>query len=163
MARPRLRVPAVDRFWHYVDKTDDCWLWIGGCSSNGYGNFRDGESRQVGAHVFSWRLHNGDIPLGDFLDHRATCPKNCVNPGHLRLASNKQNQENRVGANSDNLSTGVMGVHRYTDRKRYRVVIRHNGKAHYGGSFKLDELEEAKQAAVALRNRLFTHNDLDRK
>jgi hypothetical protein len=42
------------------------------------------------------------------------------------------------------------------------VTARHNGKTYYGGVFPLDQLAEAEEAAIALRNRLFTHNDLDR-
>jgi hypothetical protein len=43
------------------------------------------------------------------------------------------------------------------------VVIRHNGKTHYGGGFKPDQLAEAEAAAIALRTRLFSHNDKDRE
>lgn len=159
----RLPTAPEVRFWKYVNKTKDCWLWTGGVTSNGYGNFRDGNSKQVAAHVFAYQLLVGSILENHYLDHRHTCPKNCVNPEHLRVATNKQNQENRArGANSDNKSTGILGVHRYVDRNRYRVIVRHNGKIYYGGSFPLDELDEAEQAAIALRNRLFTHNDKDR-
>jgi hypothetical protein len=41
------------------------------------------------------------------------------------------------------------------------VTVNHNRRAHYGGRF--TNLEEAEAAAIALRNKLFTHNDMDRK
>lgn len=159
MGRPP--TPPEQRFWQYVEKTDDCWLWTGGCSDNGYGNFRGANSRQIGAHVFSYELENGPVPDDQMLDHR--CRRSaCVRPSHLRVVPNKKNQEHRDGPNRDNNSSGVLGVHRYVDRDRYRVVVRHNGKIHYGGSFPLDKLDQAEAAAVTLRNRLFTHNDSDR-
>jgi hypothetical protein len=60
-----------------------CWIWGGGVSSNGYGNFHDGE-RVTGAHNYSWRLHRGAIQSGLFVCHRCDTPL-CVNPDHLFL------------------------------------------------------------------------------
>ena len=37
---------------------------------------------------------------------------------------------------------------------------KHNRKQYYGGYF--DTIAEAEAAAIALHNRLFTHNDADR-
>jgi hypothetical protein len=160
MGRPP--TPPEVRFWTYVNKTDSCWLWTGAISSRGYGNFRGPNSRQVGAHIYSYELVNGPVPQGMFVDHACRVQR-CVNPDHLAAKTNKENQENRGDqANADNLSTGVRGVHKYTDRERYRVVVRHNGKAYYGGSFPLDQLAEAQAAAVSLRNDLFTNNLVDR-
>lgn len=155
MGRPP--TPPEVRFWAKVTKTDTCWLWTGGIGSRGYGNFCGPNSRQVGAHIFSYELANGPVPRGKFLDH-ACRVKHCVNPDHLAVKTNKENQENRSGP----ISAVALGVHRQGDRKRYRVQVRHNGKIHYGGSFLFDQLAEAEAAAIALRNKLFTNNLLDR-
>lgn len=158
MGRPP--TPPEQRFWKYVQKTEDCWLWTGGCTSNGYGNFRDGNSKQVGAHIFAYELLVGSTPEGYYLDHRRTCPKNCVNPAHLRPATNKQNQENRAGLPSNNTS-GIMGVYWDKSRSRYRVKARNNGRLEYGGDFV--DRADAEAAIIALRNSLFTHNDADKE
>lgn len=112
----------------------------------------------VSAHRFSWELVNGPIPFGFQLDHRRTCPKNCVRPSHLRLATSKQQGENRDGAYRTSTS-GVRGVSWHKARKRWRVHVTHHGKYVHGGYF--STIEEAEKAAIALRRKLFTHSDMD--
>lgn len=157
MGRPP--TPPEERFWKFVQKTNSCWLWTGGLNTGGYGNFRDGNSHQVGAHIFSYELVHGRIPPAHYLDHRASCPKCCVHPEHLRVVTNKQNQENRGKLPSNNTS-GVLGVGWRKDRHRWVVRVRHNGELYNGGWHK--NLAAAEAEAISLRNRLFTHNDLDR-
>src|ERR1700738_1384768 len=143
----------MDRFWSKVDKTGDCWLWMA-CCTGGYGMFRF-DDRMVQAHRVAWFLTHDEFPAG-MLDHRVTCPKNCVNPSHLRVATSKQNQENRAGLTSSN-TTGFRGVKRQGNGWVARV--HHHGKSHYLGYF--SAAEEAAEAARLKRIELFTHNDLD--
>jgi hypothetical protein len=141
------KLTAEQRFWAKVTKTDECWLWTGCLARGGYGHFWNG-TRQVGAHRYAYELLVGPIPEGMQLDHRLTCPKRCVNPAHLRPATNKQNQENRQ----------VLGV--YLANGYWRAEVKHNRVRHYAGYFPRKEL--AIQAAARLRNELYTHNDADR-
>ena len=145
-----------ERFWSKVDKSDDCWLWTA-YTESGYGRFWLGGGKRVMAHRYSYEQLVGPIPDGYDLDHKTTCPRTCVNPAHLRLATRKQNMENLRGARSDN-KLGVRGVHKC--KYRYRAVVGHNGKLHHVGYF--DTVEEASAAAEAKRIELFTHNDRDR-
>lgn len=113
---------------------------------------------QACAHRFVYELIVGPIPAGWTVDHRDTCPRRCVNPDHLRAATYKQQNENRPGAQG---RSGVRGVYWGKDRDKWRVLVIHNRKKYAGGDF--DDLADANVAAVALRNRLFTHNDADRQ
>lgn len=145
------------RLWRQVEKTDGCWNWTGGTDGKGYGllNTRAGTKR---VHRFAYTLLVGPIPAGMLLDH--TCHnKACVNPDHLRLATNKQNLENLSGAYVSN-QTGLRGVGYDKRSGTYRARVRHNGILHSAGSYPTPA--EAAEAAAKLRLSLFTHNDLDR-
>lgn len=163
---PLLPTPtAAERFWAKVDRRgdDECWMWVGAVKAGKprYGSFhlRRGESRSAAAHRFSFELHYGPIPDGLMVDHR--CHEYlCVNPKHLRLATRQQNMENRPGA-ARNSKSGVRGVVWDTQHGRWRVQVRSNRQLYNGGRF--DRMEDAEAAAIALRNRLMTHNDVDRK
>jgi len=145
------------RFWLKVDKSGDCWLWTGSLDTWQYGQVRIA-GRNVLVHRFSYELHVGPIPEGYTIDHRASCPKHCVNPAHLRLATMKQQNENR-GAQA-NSKSGVRGVHYRKDRDRWAAQVQHHGKSITVGYFKTQA--EAEAAVIAKRIELFTHNDADR-
>src|SRR5690606_20318080 len=137
---------------------DGCWLWVGATTWNGYGRIRRG-GRVVLAHRATYELYVGSIPPGMSLDHLCHT-RNCVNPAHLRIVTRKQNGEHRAGANKNNRSSGVRGVSWNKRSGRWQVRVGHAGCLHWGGYF--DTLDAAAEAARALRNRLFTHNDPDR-
>lgn len=80
---------AEERFWKFVDKTDDCWLWTGGTYKFGHGNFKSHETK-TGAHRFSWELHNGPIPDNLHVLHRCDVPS-CIRPDHLFLGTRQDN------------------------------------------------------------------------
>lgn len=149
---------APTRFWSKVDKSSDgCWQWQGTMNDSGYGLIY-AEGFRWRAHRYSWKLTHGDIPDGMQIDHLCR-NRACVNPAHLRLASPKQNSEHtdsRAGALSS-----FRGVSFNSRRGKWIAQAHHQGRNHSGGYFLTEE--EAAEAARSLRNRLYTHNALDRR
>lgn len=142
-----------ERIDKYLLVTDDCWLWTGTLDKDGYGQITHvGVTYKV--HRYMWSLVNGPIPEGLLLDH-IKCARRCANPEHLRLATCKQNQENRAGLGSNNTS-GYRGVSLNKATGKWSASVGHNGKSHYGGCFVTPE--EANLKAIAMRKELFTHN-----
>lgn len=109
------------------------------------------------AHRISYEIANGPIPEGMQLDHICHT-RMCVNPDHLRPVDHKRNQENLMGANRASKS-GVRGVYMHACGK-WNVQVTHHGLRYNGGLHAT--LADAEAAAVELRNKLFTHNDIDR-
>ena len=156
--QPLPKLTAEQRFWQKVDKSGECWEWTANRTVKGYGAWSISR-KSVMPHRFSYELAHGPIPSGMQVDH--LCHNRlCVNPGHLRLATNKQNNENPAGLRSDNTS-GYRGVYYSKRLKRWCGRAQHNGVNHYAGSFITPE--EAAEAARQLRLSLFTHNTADRR
>lgn len=148
-----------ERFWPKVDRGDDgCWQWIGSNNGRGYGQiYFDQRRGLVPAHRVSLMLRDGEWPDG-LVDH--TCHnRGCVNPDHLRVVSASQNQQNLKGPRAGTRS-GVRGVVWSKSSKKWRVQVKSGGKYFHGGVY--SDLAEAERAAIALRCRLMTHNDMDR-
>lgn len=104
------------------------------------------------AHRLAWLYVHGQMPLHE-IDHlnQTTSDNRICN---LRLATRKQNSENRnVFLNN---KTGCRGVSFHKASNKYRAQVRHSGKTIHLGLFKT--IEEASQVARAKRLELFTHS-----
>lgn len=130
-----------------------CIVWTGGLTTAGYGQIRFRESR-VRAHRYAWERVHGPIPEGMHVDHRCWNHA-CCNPAHLRLATHKQNMENRSGPDAQSTS-GVRGVHWSKALNKWRGYVGHNGKSIHVGVF--HSIDEAADAVRAKRAELFTHS-----
>ena len=86
-----LREPLADRFWRFVEKSDDCWIWVGAHQASGYGRIKD-NGEMLLAHRASYQLHFGTIAQGLWVLHRCDNPS-CVNPAHLYLGDRAQNMK----------------------------------------------------------------------
>ena len=106
------------------------------------------DGHPVYAHRYAWEQENGPIPDGMRLDHRYHCPPLCCEVDHLRLATMRQNNHHRRGANRDNRSTGLLNSSRRKSGK-CAVYIEIGGKTTSFGTF--DTVEEAVERRNAVR------------
>lgn len=97
----------IKNFWRKVDKQgplpdqthpsyqglDPCWIWKGALNRKGYGQ-RGLNGKLVYTHRFAWLLFHGDIPEEMKVLHRCDC-RNCVNPSHLFIGTDKDNARDR--------------------------------------------------------------------
>jgi hypothetical protein len=141
------------RFWVWVEKTDTCWNWVGRLDANGYGRMHT-PAGQFMAHRISWAIEHGAADTSLYLDHICHNAA-CVRPAHLRPATAKQNAENLLPIRA---ASGYRGV--YAAGKKWSAMVKHDGKVYRSG--KHLTAESANEAAIAMRNELFTHNVLDR-
>lgn len=80
-----------------IVQSDNCWLWTGAVSVQGYGIFM---SNQM-AHRYSYELFRETIPEGLVIDHLCR-NKKCVNPDHLEPVTNKINILRGIAPSANN-------------------------------------------------------------
>lgn len=88
----------IKRFWSKVDKSDECWVWTGRLTDNGYGQFGiliNGKQTPRLAHRLIYFLTYGIYPEG--MEIRRTCKNSaCVHPDHLLLITREERQKQQV-------------------------------------------------------------------
>ena len=99
---PALTESDITRFFAKVVcglTPNACWMWTGGVTSAGYGEFRVGR-RIIAAHRIMYALWHGQVPEGLVLDHAGPdgfgCVQLCVNPRHLEAVTQKENTARQV-------------------------------------------------------------------
>jgi hypothetical protein len=129
-----------------------CHLWTGSQNGTGYCQIGvDGKKKYV--HRIAFEVFHGSIPDRMYVDHICHT-RNCVNPDHLRLATKRQNAENRAGTKSH---TRIRNVTWVENKNKYRVRAVSDGNRYHAGYY--SELSDAMAAARELRNKIFTHNE----
>ena len=95
---PRDRGSNEERFWKYVNKAgeDECWTWKGGHGGSGHGVFmmNEGKPYKTNAHRAAWIIIKGPIDGNKQVNHKCKT-KDCVNPNHLYLGTQKENMQDR--------------------------------------------------------------------
>ncbi len=98
---PQLTVPDIARFWSHVDQSggpDACWPWTAARTRYGHGVFKV-KGRMLRASRVAWALVT-DTPIPDSLYACHNCPggdrPECVNPSHLFIGTNADNQQDAV-------------------------------------------------------------------
>lgn len=77
----------------YPEPNTGCWLWGGRHDEKGYGRLSHTLKFQV-AHRMSFFIHNGEFDKKMHVLHKCDTPA-CVNPDHLYLGDQKQNNIDR--------------------------------------------------------------------
>lgn len=86
------RLEWLKGFWRRVAKLgpDDCWPWTG-ATVDGYGQLKRQDGKNIYAHRASVEIDRGRVvPRNRVVMHICDNPL-CVNPRHLRVATQKDN------------------------------------------------------------------------
>lgn len=125
----------VARFWARVDRSGECWMWLGGRMkrANGsvwYGRFCIGK-RVVLAHRFAWAVTHGELDPDKVIRHSCDNP-GCVRPEHLLSGTQSENLKDmrdrgRAHYNSFPSGTGHPNAKIDTGRAQHIREIRRSG------------------------------------
>ena len=84
-----------DRFWSKVDRSGDCWEWLGWRNWQGRGMFKlDGKDRPA-THAALQIVDGSDVPSGMCVCHHCDNP-GCVRPDHLFISDHAGNMQDCV-------------------------------------------------------------------
>jgi len=106
-----------------------CWLWMGGKSSNGYGSISTSKGQFL-AHRYSWAYYNNQKPPSGMVVMHKCDAKECVNPDHLQIGTQKENLHDMISKGRDYRGNGggkhyrekthCLNGHAFVDENIYR-------------------------------------------
>ena len=129
MPRGSAILPPMVRLMAFIEvQPNGCWWFTGHLSKCGYGKFR--YKRQVEAHIASYELHVGPVPVGMVLDHTCHNPKictlgnkcphrRCCNPDHLEPVTAAENSRRGGAGLFHSRKTHCPAGHEYTPENTY--------------------------------------------
>lgn len=125
------------RLWQRTQRLgpEDCWLWTGAKTTEGYGSMVFKNKGQY-PHRVAYEMLVGPIPPGMTLDHyrlnpgprRAPCSRACLNPAHLEPATSRENALRGNGRSAENARKSLCPRgHPYdgTGRRGDGRIVRH--------------------------------------
>ena len=133
----RNHVNTIDDFWKHVDKTQGCWVWVGGRFADGYGYFSH-KGKPWRAHRLSFKIKHDHVPSDLLVCHTCDNPL-CVNPKHLFLGTPKDNTADMIkkGRQRKKLSPlSQEDIRLILAEYIPKVVTQKNLAAKYGGGYR---------------------------
>jgi len=129
-----------------VEKTPECWQWIGGVSSKTrsiYGILWE-KGQRIPAHRLSLMLHGIAIPEGHHVHH--VCENTlCVRPDHLQITTNSRHR----------------GLHsKWNQEKIIRVLKEHEARVGRPLAAPDFNVAEAKKRGMMRRVEMYLTHDL---
>ncbi len=107
--------------WKFNQRGDDCWVWNGAKTKDGYGIIGLRRKGKL-AHRVSWEVHLGIIPNGMEVAHTCDNPP-CINPSHLFLATHKDNMQDSIRKNRFVYPKPHHGIEHYAAKLTDEVVM----------------------------------------
>lgn len=126
---------------------NECWLWTGGCFSEGYGALYVSErGSNVGTHRLAYELFIGPIPK-DHHVHHVCGVRNCCNPVHLEakppMEHARDHQEEKTHCKRGHeLAGDNLYVFPATGFRRCKICYRAGKRAKRNGTTVEFELEK---------------------
>jgi hypothetical protein len=88
---------SEERFWSRVEKTDGCWFWRGGITTEGYGRFFHGGT-DVPVHHMPMIFRGETPPKYPMVCDHICRTRNCVRPDHIRVVHQRINSVENSGS-----------------------------------------------------------------
>lgn len=152
--RPQATKPTRDELMAGSSRNTEtgCLVWMGACTHSNP-RYKYPKFRGYLLHRLMFELHTGiKLKSTDFVDHMCHNTM-CIEPAHLRQATPAENAQNLVRARNN--TSGMRGVSFKQRTQRWEAKAQKAGVSYFAGQYK--SFEEACNAVVALRARLYSH------
>lgn len=111
---------VAERFLARVDKSSECWVWIGGTDRDGYGKFCptvDGKKYTLAAHRVSAAMNLPEFSPALVVRHKCDNPL-CCKPDHLTMGTQADNIADREARGRGNHTAKLAHLSRLADSRR---------------------------------------------
>lgn len=130
------------RFWSKVNKTENCWLWLGGQNGLRYGQvWLTKKKGHCVAHRFAYEEIVGKVPEGLVLDHICRV-RHCVNPDHLEPVTFAENIRRGINSTRETCRNGHPFDGKNAKQRTCSICVKDNMKRFLARRAKRSENEQ---------------------